>query len=252
LIINSSPPPVTLEDIPAQFFALQFNHDYVLSGVFWTLGIEVQFYIIAPFLVMPILTVSEKSLKIRLIVMCFIYLVMVSYIYYAVHFLGWSYDGRNLLANLPHFFVGMAACLITSKFKPNKLRFKVSILSAVILFLYTNWLYSNFQGKYWSISGMVKVDLMIFMFILAHASLSRDRFKSSKLYMPFAMLGTLSYGIYAWHAYLMKYLPELSNKPLLLIPISAGIAYLSYRVIESPALILKREKNHSPIESVIK
>ena len=146
----------------------------------------------------------------------------------------------------------MAACLITSKPKPSKIRFIISILSAFAILVYTNWLYSKTQGQYWTIRGLLKVDLMIFMFILAHASLSRDRFKSNKLYIPFALLGTLSYGIYAWHAYLMKYLPELSDKPFMLIVISVGVAYLSYRFIESPALRLKREKNHSPIESVIK
>lgn len=239
-------------DLPAQLLAFQFNHDYVLSGVFWTLGIEIQFYLVAPLLAMPMLIVLERSLRIRLIVIFFMYFLMVSYVYYVAHFLGWSYDGRNLLANLPHFFVGMAACLITSKFKPSKIRFNVYILSALTLLAYTNWLYSESPGKYWSTSGMIKVDLMIFMFILAHASLSQDRFKSNKFYIPFALLGTLSYGIYAWHGYLMKYLPEVSNKPLVLIVISVGVAYLSYRFIESPALRLKREKNHSPIESVIK
>ena len=246
------PPPIVLGDLPAQLLVFQFNHAYVLNNVFWTLGIEIQFYMVAPLLVMPMLIVSERSFKIRLMVMFFIYFVMLGYVYYTVRFFGWSYDQRNLPANLQHFFIGMAACLITSKFEPSKLRFNISILSAFAMLAYTSWLYSKIPGQYWSIRGLLRVDLMIFMFISAHASLSRDRFKSNKLYMPFALLGTLSYGIYAWHGYLMKYLPELSDKPFVLILISVGVAYLSYRYIESPALRLKREKNHSPIESVIK
>ena len=29
--------PISIADIPAQLFMLQFNHEYILSGVFWTL-----------------------------------------------------------------------------------------------------------------------------------------------------------------------------------------------------------------------
>jgi peptidoglycan/LPS O-acetylase OafA/YrhL len=36
--------PIGIRDIPAQLLALQLHHDYVLNGVFWTLGIEIQYY----------------------------------------------------------------------------------------------------------------------------------------------------------------------------------------------------------------
>lgn len=240
--------PLDIKDFPAQLFALQFNHSYILSGVFWTLGIEIQFYILAPLLVMPILQNVGRR---QLIVIFSLYTCMYCWILFAVTQLGWSYDGRNVISNLPHFFVGMIACQIVTMLKPSKLRLRLSIIGAITLILLTNWLYHQSPKLYWT-AGSFLIDLMIFMFILAHASLGRNRFKSNKLYIPFALLGTLSYGIYAWHGYLMKYLPELSDKPLVLIVISVGVAYLSYRFIESPALRLKREKNHSPIESVIK
>ena len=49
----------------------------VQSGVFWTLGIEIQFYVVAPLLVMPMLMASEKSLQTRLIVSYIFYFGMV-------------------------------------------------------------------------------------------------------------------------------------------------------------------------------
>jgi peptidoglycan/LPS O-acetylase OafA/YrhL len=42
-------------DIPSQLLMLQFNHEYILSGVFWTLGVEVQFYVVAPLLIIFLL-----------------------------------------------------------------------------------------------------------------------------------------------------------------------------------------------------
>lgn len=43
--------PISIGEIPSQFLAMQFNQSYILNGVFWTLGIEAQFYIVAPVIV---------------------------------------------------------------------------------------------------------------------------------------------------------------------------------------------------------
>jgi len=37
---------------------LKLNHDYVLNGVFWTLGIEMQYYLLAPLLALFFYTLS--------------------------------------------------------------------------------------------------------------------------------------------------------------------------------------------------
>ena len=34
-----------------EIFMTQFNHSYQLNSVFWTLGIEMQFYLIAPLII---------------------------------------------------------------------------------------------------------------------------------------------------------------------------------------------------------
>jgi len=93
---------------------------------------------------------------------------------------------------------------------------------------------------------------MIFMFILAHTSIGGERFKSSKCYTIFSAMGTLSYGIYGWHGYLIKYIHSLSSSFFGLNFASIVIAYLSHRIMESPLLRFKREKNHSPIDTEIK
>lgn len=53
-------------------------------------------------------------------------------------------------------------------------------------------------------------------------------------------MGTLSYGIYAWHAYLMASIDRLSTDWVTLLLASVAIAYVSYRWVELPALKLKR------------
>lgn len=245
LFIGSN--PLSLKDLPAQLIAFQFDQSYVLNGVFWTLGIEIQFYLLAPLIVLPILRSTDKQ---QLLVVCSIYIAMVYWNYYAVKQFGWSYDGRNVISNLPHFFIGMATCQIVSTLKPSTLRLSISIVSACILLGFANWLYNRHQEQYWSIIGILLVDLIIFLFILAHVSCERDRFKTHPAYTVLAFLGTLSYGIYAWHSYLMKYIPQMSDHVIALIAASIVMAYMSYRFIESPALKMKRR--HSRVEWTIK
>lgn len=38
---------ITTDKILPELFMIQYNHQYSLNGVFWTLGIEMQFYLIA-------------------------------------------------------------------------------------------------------------------------------------------------------------------------------------------------------------
>ncbi|MFA6051873.1 MAG: acyltransferase [Methylobacter sp.] len=246
-LLSTGSNPLSLKDLPAQLIAFQFDQSYVLNGVFWTLGIEIQFYLLAPLIVLPILRSTDKQ---QLLLVCSIYIAMVYWNYYAVKQFGWSYDGRNVISNLPHFFIGMAACQIVSTLKPSTWRLSISIVSACILLSFANWLYNRYQEQYWSIIGILLVDLIIFLFILAHASCERDRFKTHPAYIVFAFLGTLSYGIYAWHSYLMKCIPQMSDHVIALIAASIVMAYMSYRFIESPALKMKRR--HSRVEWTIK
>ena len=246
-LVSSGSNPLSLIELPAQLLAFQFNQNYILNGVFWTLGVEIHFYFLAPLLVMLFFRSTGRQ---QLLLAFSIYIAMVYWNYYAVKQFGWSYDGRNIISNLPHFFIGMIACQIVSTLKPSALRLSVSTASACALLSYTSWLYHCRPVQFWSVKGILLVDSIILLFILAHASCERGRFKTHPVYIGFAFLGTLSYGIYAWHSYLMKYIAPLSDNPLALIVVSIAAAYVSYRFIESPAL--KQKRRHAPIESAIK
>jgi len=70
-----------LSDLPEQLMFLQVNHSYNLNGVFWTLGIEVQFYLLAPII---ILLFAIKTFKNKLIIPSLLYLLSITWIYFAV------------------------------------------------------------------------------------------------------------------------------------------------------------------------
>lgn len=240
--------PIGFREIAPQLLLMQFNHSYILNGVFWTLGIELQFYIIAPLLTYVFLMNADNS---KLFLPFLLYLISLLVFYCLAHFMDWSFDGRNIISNLPHFLVGMFACQFVSKVSINMRQMIYSIIFALILLAYTNWIYQHNPGKYWSIKGIILVDAIVFLLVLAHSNIQNITCKFNHTKNLLFMFGVLSYGIYAWHGYILKYISFLSTNLLVLMLATTLFSYLSYRIIELPALRLKQEKNHSPIKIVI-
>lgn len=237
--------PIGWRDIPSQLLLIQFNHSYTLNGVFWTLGIELQFYLIAPLIAYFFLVNAHNKLYLPSL----LYVISICTLYYATHVMNWSFDGRNIISNLPHFIVGMLACQYVSKVTPNRRHLVCAITFALVLLAYTNWIYQHNSGKYWSIKGVLLVDMIIFLLVFVHGNIPSLRLGNMEYSL--SMLGILSYGVYAWHGYMLKYIPLASHDILTLISITVLTAYFSYRIVEKPALKLKREKNHAPIKMVI-
>lgn len=230
----SGRPPIGWSDVPAQLFAIQFNHAYLLSGVFWTLGVEIQFYLLAPLLAW--LLVRERGWVISAVALYALILWVYSR---AVTDVQWSFDGRNIVANLPHFLTGMIACRLAAR-RDVPLPPSVALAGGVAILGYTNWLYHARSTAYWSVAGILWVDAAILLFILAHTRLEGATATRMHTLRVLPMLGVLSYGIYGWHAYLILVLPVwLQDLPVVLAG-SVAAAYLSYRLIERPVLMWKR------------
>ncbi len=77
--------PIGWSDLPSQLLALQFNHDYKLNGVFWTLGLEIHFYLLAPILVLPFFI---KDIAKRWLMVGACYFGMLAFIWFAIGKLG--------------------------------------------------------------------------------------------------------------------------------------------------------------------
>lgn len=229
---NTGVSPIVLGDIPSELFGLQFNHAYKLNGVFWTLGLEVQFYAIAPALV-GVFFIKKPSVKWT--VAAFFYVILLFINSLALFFEWWSHDGRNIISVLPHFFVGMVGCSIVASFKRSNRLAMGNIVGAFLCLILSNWLYHRQPELFWNMHGTLVVDIMILFFIFGHASLPYQGVKTSRPIYSLLLIGTLSYGIYAWHSYLLQFI----NNAFILLIMSTVFAYLSYRLIELPALNLR-------------
>jgi peptidoglycan/LPS O-acetylase OafA/YrhL len=234
---DSGQNPLEWMDVPSQFFGLQFDHSYKLNGVFWTLGLEIQFYVVAPVLVMLFLI---RNVQKRWLVAAACYVGMLVFNWAAVRYMGWSVDGRNIISVLPHFFTGMAGCGLVASLTRNNAKAAGYLTAALACLVASNWLYHRHPAWFWNTRGTVLIDAMILLFVFAHASLQPPVAIASRMMRTLLWMGTLSYGIYAWHAYLMSSIPWLSTNWVALLLSSVAISYVSYRGVELPALRLKR------------
>ena len=141
--------------------------NYILNGVFWTLGIELQFYLLAPILAWPLARQGRNYFFAWIA----LYSLMVYWNQFASSQPDWSFDGWNIISNLPHFFIGIIAYRLVYSVKPNQILAISSLAVACGVLGYTNWLYQ--KGSYWSVRGILLVDLTIFLFIIAHACCQR-------------------------------------------------------------------------------
>lgn len=234
LISGSS--PILFSDIPSQFFAFQFNQDYKLNGVFWTLGIELHFYIIAPILVIPFLKTNTSKIPILSI---FIYSLAILISFCTVKFLGWSYDSREIVGNTMHFLAGMIACKLFVGYERSMKRFWLSIVAIFILIGISNFIYHTYPRLYWMGAGIIIVDIAIVFIIIAEVSFIPT---SKRLTSFFSFLGLISYGLYGWHGYWIKYFPVIGKNLFYLMIISMICAYLSYLLLQKPISNLKKYK----------
>jgi peptidoglycan/LPS O-acetylase OafA/YrhL len=234
--VTTGQSPIGMSDLPAQLMAAQFNQSYVLNGVFWTLGIEIHFYLLAPLLVLPLLMKSSA----RWVVAVGVYAAALYWCDFAVRHFGWSWDGRNVVSNLPHFLAGMSACRLVAARESRLPPASVSAAGALALLAYANWLYHRDVGSFWSVWGLLLVDVAIVLLVYAHAAMVRKGFVGNAVIRSLAMLGTLSYGMYGWHPYVMKYIPWTTGHLVPLIIASIAAAYVTYRLVERRALQLKR------------
>jgi len=233
--------PIPIEAVPSQFLAWQWNQNYQLLGVFWTLGIELQFYLIAPVLSALLLTGCKKWIAVG----------AGGGLYAASLFVfgsftekyGLSFDCRNLMGALPHFICGMVGCRAVVGIKPSKF---LGWSCCSLGLMATSWISYIYQAEplsFWSYKGILIVDGIILLIIFAHAHFQKSSITSQwgqLTYKIAASIGVLSYGIYAWHAYGLKYSPFLAQNLWALI-LASGLAALGTRLfIEKPALSLRR------------
>ncbi len=211
-----------------QLFAFKWRHDYSLVGVFWTLGIEVQFYLIAPLICYAILSSPQRGPFVIIAVWTFLVLA-----------LGSDPDNRTTIAAMQHFLAGMFIARIsnlpgTEGLLDSPVLRTLALIIGLASLAVASRLYHNDEVLFWSYRGGLLTDLAIASLLFAHCSFERLKIEPNGITKIFLVLGVLSYGLYAWHGLLLIYFPWFHNSLFATFLASMVLAFLSYKFVERP------------------
>jgi len=253
--------PVSAKIFIAHLLMLQdFFPDQLMNGVYWTLPVELSFYLLLPSLFFLLQRTGWFYFILTMLFVVFFYRTL-------VFFLMQSVDARNIKAiamgqlpgRLDDFVFGMWSAYLYTRygfFISNKIRFLGSIgicisIFGIIVMIY--WFYLSDPGNYWSgeknlvffWNTIVAIFIATLIFSLAlNGWLARTIFSNKIVFF----LGIISYSLYLWHLVVISWLMEyfqsyVGYKSSILwmigITLSVAISVISYWCIERPFLKIR-------------
>jgi len=190
------------------------SHGSIIS-VLWTMGVIVQFYLLAPLLYKPIQKNKAVALSLSIVFSIFakyliFHIILPNYEVPVIYYFIFS---RQIYSALDNFVIGMFLAALVEKDRKAKNRKNIveEILGFGILFLWCEWgnrngVYSdNITGYVWH-SGLA----MCLAFILYFA-ITAQRTYSNRISKFLLWIAKYEYGIYIWHYLVMENILNRSN-----------------------------------------
>jgi len=255
------------------FFNVGPNPVRPIVGIWWTLPVELSFYLLLPFLALFL----RPAKWLMLLVFC-IFISVIYRIWSADHFAGGHADAVYLAAvhlpgSLPEFLLGATAALLVQWFnvhgikKPSPAVLDGLFFAGVILVYFWHWevLLPN-ADTYWSghwsmLLAPVALGLPLSMMITGlywGSRVGRLLFANPVVYF----LGLISYSIYLWHFVLMQQAAVIFGEALSNLPqiyrflFSFGlvilVSTLSYYVFERPFFRQAFKRKAPPTDHEVK
>jgi peptidoglycan/LPS O-acetylase OafA/YrhL len=217
----------------------------MFSGPLWSISLEWQFYLIAPFLIALFSFNSPRGyVTAGLILLATIGLQWLTVQY-------WAAGVPSFLPlRLPLFVIGIASALLWHRARAAQPWLLAAVLAVATV---VGWLFAP-----------NKLPILIW-FVTYFLAATHDRIGLSRLagravaWPPSRFLGRISYGVYVLHVPIMMavtyylVIPAVGDKPAIIgalmiigitLPIVLMLAYLSFTFIERPAIAWARGRAH--------
>lgn len=223
-----------------------------VSGMFWTIAVEFQFYLIFPFLLILLNKEGPKRLFLLLLAAVLIRSFALTIATSPRDLAYWTIVGR-----IDQFLLGMLAAWFVAR-HPGAARVSARLaplaagLVVALLFGFNQaggWAKDAWWKLYWpTVEGLV---WMVFIVCYVAAGARLPRWASA----PLAGLGRLSYSMYLvhfpimmwlaggpflWRPFESAFLSAFVDTWALLLPITLGVSIVTYLAIEKPFLGLRR------------
>ncbi|MGL1930825.1 MAG: acyltransferase [Desulfotalea sp.] len=217
-----------------EILMIQWSHQYLLNGVVWALGVEFQFYLVAPFLVW-----LQMKMPFKLFNPVLQYgICLIFFFIYSQSSLFHNYDMRFFLGNILFFQTGLTVSQYYHKISETKIlqsrnALKFLFLSIILTILIINISYS--YHAFWSLPGYLIVNFLGVLLIVSHVIIEKNCLKCGVICKLLSILGSLSYGLYLWHGFLLLHFNYLHDKFCFTLLFSLLLSYLTYISVEKMA-----------------
>lgn len=246
VVLLSLPVYLSIDGVENIVTHLLFIHNWFpkyhgsINGVFWTMGVMVQFYIVA-----PVLYKGIKKYGLKMHVLCVIGTILMKYMMYQyiLPYAGRTdlafFGGRQLITALDNFLIGMLVAYLIQEKKMN-LNGEAAILGClfaaievvcvcqlgVIYGIHTN----NMSGYIWH--SLLALGIGVIMLSISYIRCNENNI----ICKMFLWLSKYEYGIYIWHMLILNKM--LTDIPQIQLMINSKLGWLVQLIYLAIAIIV--------------
>ena len=219
-------------------------------GHLWSLAVEGQFYLVWPLMFLLLNRRAINTGRTTVFTIILVLLVILNRASLWVAGKPWIFIYPRTDTRIDALFIGCLVAFVYRGFRPRRVNWRLVALTSTLMWILIAYFFASPSTKFVYLGGFTVISILsafiIYSLVSAPSSPNKGRIART-----IGWIGNISYGLYLWHLLIFRLfarhvnLPSLSMKILLAIATSLGLAFLSYRFIETPFLRWRKQQKES-------